>query len=65
MPSNPWHEEDDTCLCEHCQEPFTLVPLDVAVWNWREKLSLTTLDDCAERLGQEAALYAAINLPDA
>lgn len=28
-----------------------------ATWLWREMLRLYTLDDCAERLGQEASLF--------
>lgn len=28
-----------------------------ATWLWREMLQLFTLDDCAERLGQEASLW--------
>lgn len=61
MPPYPYnYEEDDECFCEQCEiarNDHSLMALDDAVWRWRERLSLTTLDDCAERLAQEASLF--------
>lgn len=31
-----------------------------AMWLWREMLQLHTIDDCVERLAQEASLYLVV-----
>lgn len=60
MPSNPWHEDDDECLCEHCTQErltFQWTSLQECFDTWSRKLGLVTWGAANERLAQEASLF--------